>query len=322
MEINALNSKWVDVSSFKNYSGYNALRISSICIPELYIATDNDGYRCLLLFLPTDFDLKLTGADKEKLQLTYIKEKDVILIKLKDVNFVDLFNDLIISLYSRIHEISNPDSYSKELIASFYKWVEFFEDKLIKSLSMDDIQGIFGELFVLNNYVKESDFSNINFSLSSWKGLYGKANDFEFDLKNIEVKTKIESKLFVNISSEFQLEKEFDKGLELFVVTVKIDLIDGKSIHDLILQIVKQVRDNFGDLSILYQALNQKGLTVENLKQYNNYRFIVLKTELFDAASDDFPKLSKSNIAKEISNLKYKLRITQLSQFLIEMKKY
>ena len=46
------------------------------------------------------------------------------------------------------------------------------------------------------------------------------------------------------------------------------------------------------------------------------------KTELFDAASDDFPKLTKSNIVNEISNLNYKLRVTQLDQFLIEKKKY
>jgi hypothetical protein len=118
------------------------------------------------------------------------------------------------------------------------------------------------------------------------------------------------------------LEKDFDKGLELLVVTINIDLINGKSIHDLIIQIIKKIRANFGDLSNLYHALNQKKLSVESLKQYNNHRFIVLKTELFDAASDTFPKLSKSNIVKEISNLKYQLRVTQLSEFLIELKIY
>ena len=59
-----------------------------------------------------------------------------------------------------------------------------------------------------------------------------------------------------------------------------------------------------------------------NLKQYNNHRFIVSKTESFDAGKDDFPKLSISNIDSEISNLKYKLRVVKLDEFLIEVKKY
>ena len=76
------------------------------------------------------------------------------------------------------------------------------------------------------------------------------------------------------------------------------------------------------DLSILYQALNQKGLTIDNLKQYNNYRFSVIKTESFDAGNDNFPKLTCSNIVNEISKLKYNLKVTQLDLFLIELKKY
>ena len=103
---------------------------------------------------------------------------------------------------------------------------------------------------------------------------------------------------------------------------MEIDLIKGKSIHDMLLEIVKQIRVNLGDLSILYQALNQKGLTIDNLKQYNNYRFSVTKTESFDAGNDNFPKLTCSNIVNEISKLKYNLKVTQLDLFLIELKKY
>ena len=73
---------------------------------------------------------------------------------------------------------------------------------------------------------------------------------------------------------------------------------------------------------ILTSNLNQKGLTIDNLKQYNNYRFSVTKTESFDAGNDNFPKLTCSNIVNEISKLKYNLKVTQLDLFLIELKKY
>lgn len=322
MKKSELNAKWENIASFKNKKGYKALRINGASIPDLFLATDEDGYRCLLLFLPKKVGVKLKGTDKNKLLISFLPSKGIVLIKLKDFDFKDLFDDLILSIYSKINLISEPIHVSDEFIKTFYKWSLFFEDKRVKKLGEEQIQGLFGELFVLSDYLKKSNPSTINFTLSSWKGLYDDANDFEFDLNNVEVKTKKESKLFVKIASEYQLEKELDKDLELLVVSVKVDLIEGSSIHDMLIAIVKQIRTNLGDLTILYQALNQKGLTVENLKQYNNHRFIVTKTESFNAGHDDFPKLSISNIVSEVSNLKYKLRVTQLEEFLIELKKY
>ncbi|GGZ88222.1 PD-(D/E)XK motif protein [Algibacter mikhailovii] len=322
MKKSELNAKWKNIASFKSKKGYQSLRITGAIVPDLFLATDEDGHRCLLLFLPNKVDVKLKGTDKNKLLISYLPSKGIVLIKLKDFDFKDLFDDLIFSIYSKINLISEPFLASEEFIKTFYKWALFFEDKKVKKLGEEQIQGLFGELFVLHEYLKQSNPTTINTLLSSWKGLYDSANDFEFDLKNIEVKTKKESILYVKISSEFQLEKEIDKNLELLIVSVKLDLIEGKSIHDMLLEILKHARANLGDLSILYQALNQKGLTLENLKQYNNHRFLVSKTESFNAGHADFPKLSLSNIDNEISNLKYSLRVTHLDEYLIEMKKY
>ncbi len=322
MSLLNLNSKWENVLHFENKKGYKALRISSECIPDLFLAINIDGYRCLLLFLPDDVDVNITGIDKEKLSLSYLKNKHVIVIKLNDVDFIDLFNDLILSLYSKIKDINDADESSKELIYSFYKWADFFEDKLNTKLSIEEIKGLFGELFVLNELLNDSNSDRINSILKSWKGPYDTTNDFVFETKNIEVKTKDESKQIVKISSEFQLEQEFDKGLELLIVSVKVDLINGESIHDLLNKIVKYLRINSGDALILYKAINQKGLTVESVKQYNNHKFIVVETKLYDSNKDGFPKLSKSNIPQEITGLQYRLRITTLSPFLIIEKKY
>jgi hypothetical protein len=322
MEKTELNSKWDNILSFKEKKGYKALRISPTSFSDLFLATDQDGLRCLLFYLPKDVEVKIKGSDKSKLLISFLPSKSILQIKLKDSDFLDLFDDLILSIYSKISLISDPKQASKEFIITFYKWSQFFEDSTNNNLGEEEIQGLFGELFVLNEYLKKSDPSTINSILDSWKGPYDTTNDFEFVLKNVEVKTKKESKTYVKISSEFQLEKQFDKGLELLIVSVKIDLIKGKSIHDKLLEIIINIREHRGDLSILYQALNQKRLSVESLKLYNNHRFVVTKTESFDAANDDFPKLSLSNIFNEISSLKYKLRVIKLDQFLVEKIKY
>ena len=314
-----LNSKWDTLAKGKKG---DALLISDKCIPELFLSTDANLNRRLLLFLPKGLGVTIKETEKNRLSISFLPTKKVLQITLKDPDFTDLFNDLISSIYTKINSISDHSSASKEFVEIFYKWFDFFKDSINKKLDKNKIQGLFGELFVLNEFIKSSTPSTINKILYSWRGLYDTANDFEFTFKNIEVKTKKESSLFVKISSEFQLEKPSNKSLELLVVSVKIDLIKGKSIHDMLLEIVKQIRVNLGDLSILYQALNQKGLTIDNLKQYNNYRFSVIKTESFDAGNDNFPKLTCSNIVNEISKLKYNLKVTQLDLFLIELKKY
>ncbi|PKQ65913.1 hypothetical protein BZG02_02610 [Labilibaculum filiforme] len=322
MEIKDLKLKWSNISAITNKDGFKALRITAKCFPDLFIGIDKNGYRCLILFIPLNVDVKLNGADKEKLLLEYIKSKNVILIRLNDPDFQDLFNDLVLSLFLKIKDIRDAKEYANQLIQGFYKWAEFFTDKYKHELSREEIKGLFGELFILNEYIAESTPSNINDILSSWKGPFDTTHDFIFDYKDIEVKTKDLTKPVIKISSEHQLENEFDKGLELLIVSVRMDLVEGRSIYDLLLLAVEIIRKNNGDLAILLNAIKQKGLTVNNSKDYNNYRFIVDVTHLYDCMAVGFPKLSVSNIPDQIRNLNYLLRVNSLGEFMIEEKKY
>ncbi len=317
-----LNKKWKDISGAKTQSGYKALRISSDCIPDLFIGLDNGDYRCLLLFLPQQIEIKLKKSDKEKLKINYNKSENIILVTLMDNDFVDLFNDLIVSLYSKIEGISKPKQYSKELIIQFYKWAEFFEDRFDSKLSAEEIKGLWGELFVLKELLEGTNPDNINGVLDSWKGPYNKSNDFVLDDKNLEIKTKEESNSFVKISSEFQLEKEHNKGLELIVITLKVDFLNGYALNDLLKMLVELVRQKLGDLAILYKALKQKNLNIDNITDYDNYRFRVLSKTKFDCANERFPKLVKSNIPSETNNLIYNLQTKMITDFIIEKTTY
>lgn len=322
MKLSKLNKKWDNISETPEIKGFKALRISASCIPDLYIAQKNNGYRCLILFLPTEIDFKFKGKEKERLTIDYLSEKNALIIRLNDFDFIDLFNELILSLYHRIKNISNSEIYSKELVMSFYKWVEFFEDKQKSVLSKEEIKGLWGELFILREFIDNSKDKEINNVLDSWKGLYDKTNDFVFDYKNVEVKTKEESKPYVKISSEYQLNNEFDKGLELLVLSVSIDYVNGSSIYDILKDIINISRERYGDLTIIHRALSQKGLTIEICKEYNNNRFIAIEKKVYNCDLEGFPRLSKSNIPEHVSNLSYKMRVNTLDCFVSESKKY
>lgn len=322
MDNKSLHLKWDRIKKTKIQDGFKSLRITSNCIPDLYIGIDQQSNRCLLLFLPYKVDIKLKKSQKEKLKIEFLESKNIILIVLTDENFIDLFDDLVVSLFSEIENLSDPNDYSKRLITQFYKWSAFFEDEHNSRLSIEEIKGIWGELSVLKELLDKENRGNINHILEAWRGPYDTSNDFVFDDKNYEIKTKDEYHTHIRISSEFQLELEHGKGLELIVLTLKLDLSKGDSLQDKIKKVVDLIWNQLGDLSIFYQALLQKGLTVENSSEYDNYRFCLLSKQRFDCASEGFPKLTRSNIPPEISDLKYKFQTTSLNDFLLEDKIY
>lgn len=312
-----LEQKWNNI----NYNGksiFEFIRIDSVCIPELNIGFNSKLNRCLILELPKECKVDYQSTIKQNLTLDIFKDTNYIVIQLTDNNFYDLFNDLIISLYHKIKQISNVNEYSKELVQTFYKWSEFFDDRKSDLLSEEAIKGLFGELLVLKILIMERDRIEINFILNSWKGPYDKATDFELENKDLEVKTKSPTGVDVKISSEFQLEVSQGKGLELFVVSLLSDFTVGIHIKDLILEIKKIVQEYSGDSSILWKALSQKNITAKNVSEYDRYRFKPINWISFNCADENFPKLSRSNIPVEISGLKYTLRTNLLSSFIIE----
>ncbi len=313
-----LNKKWSGLLENPVTSSFRSLRISPDCICELYLGVSKEGKRCLILALPDKKLLDFNGIQKENLSIEYFREKNLIILQLNDINFNDLFDDLILSLYHGIKNISQVDEYSNHFIQAFYRWSEFFEDKNSDLLSEDGIKGIMGELLILKLLITSPDRPEINFLLKAWTGLYDKGNDFELELKNLEVKTKSPLGIDVKISSEFQLEVSPGKGLELYLVSLKSDFTVGIHIRDLILEIKKIVQESFGDNTILWKALSQKNITAKNVSQYDRYRFKPVNWVSYNCAVANFPKLSRSNIPEEISGLNYMLKTNLLASFIIE----
>jgi hypothetical protein len=312
-----LKQKWSRLSVNPATSGFRSLRIATDCICELYFGVSKEGKRCLILSLPSNKHLDFKGIQKENLSIEYFREKSLIVLQLSDSDFNDLFDDLILSLYHGIKSIRPVDEYSNHFIQAFYRWSEFFEDKKSDLLSEEVIKGIMGELLVLKLLIAEPERPEVNFLLKAWTGPFDKANDFELESKNLEVKTKSPSGIDVKISSEFQLEVSPGKGLELYVLSLQSDYSVGVHIRSLILEIKNFVQEFSGDNEILWKALSQKNITAKNMSQYDGYRFKPVNWVSYNCSCENFPKLNFSNIPEEISGLRYTLRTNLLASYII-----
>ena len=295
--------------------------LSKESIPQLNIGFNKKSQRCLILELPFDFDKPFQQFEKENLSLKYLKREKCLCIILNDNFFKDLFDDLILSIYSKIYNISNTEEYSEFFIRHFFKWSAFFENKKTDGLTRDQVKGLIGELFYLRNLLINSEFS-VDELLISWRGPYDEGHDFVFEFTDYEIKTIESSKNSVRISSEFQLESEKGKELELVIISMVLDIEKGISLKTLINDIKTIVLNKLGDNSIFINALAQKGLTIGDLEQYEIYRYTPIEEISYDSTKENFPKLIRSSLPEQVINLNYNIRLNLIEEFIIYKKQF
>lgn len=301
------------------HSGKNEFEFSSFDggkskIP-IFVGFNIKNNRCLFLELPMNIKVDFINTEKENLSLYYFEDTKYIVLELTDNSYFDLFNDLILSIYQRTYNLSDVEKAIDTFVKMFYKWSEFFDDKNSNKLSEESIKGLWGEMFVLKNLIENTESKYLNDVLLSWRGPYDKGHDFELENKSIEVKTKDITKQNVIISSEYQLEIENGKDLELLVLSVEKDYLNGKSLSEVFSLVKEIVIKKLGDFSIVLDALKQKNITPKNLFEYDNFKFKEIDEVVF-SCSEEFPCLKKSNLDQSIHSVKYSLNLNYLVEFI------
>jgi hypothetical protein len=315
ISIEELNNKWEALAGPETEK-IRSLRINSICVPDLFIGFTPSGSRCLVLRLPERFDADFQSSVKQNLSLElYLETKWVVLTLIDDL-FNDLFDDLILSIYNNIRSIEDASSYVSEFLKTYYKWSEFFQDNNNNALSDQTIKGLFGELVVLKEMIEIHPAATLNDVLDSWKGPFDTGHDFVSEHKNTEVKTKEQPAVHITISSEYQLQVEAGKTLELQVVNIVADPAGGFSLREAVLLIRDKITSKLGDYTIVLNALSQKGLTPRNLAVYDHLRYLPVSITGYNVA-EDFPRLIRSNLSDAINTVNYKINLTLTDQYLI-----
>ena len=313
-----LIEKWNKINILPRSENYETLLVSSESNAEISVAISPDANRCLVLTLPSDYNADFVEIERENLKLSMISEQNFVSVTLLDMRFVDLFDDLIVSMHNAICDIKLVDEYCKIFLQTFNKWSQFFERAEHNRLSDIIIRGIFGELKVLQKVIVDTPASGINAVLESWRGPYDQGQDFIFEDLNIEVKTRSTTNPSVIITSEDQLDQTDGKRLELAVVTLEMNETEGQTLEVLVQAITEKIEGFLGDTTIFYRALEQKGLSAENLKVYDNLIFKAHNIYIYDCLLATFPKLVRSKLPDPIFNVKYSLNTAELESYLTE----
>ena len=317
-----LQKNWLSLESKKMTNQYDLHLLSESSHPDLFIARTPDGHRALVLSLTSLEHLEFKDIEGENLALLKDTHNNFIVIKLINAHFRDLFDYLVTSIGNAISNVSKSEVYANTFLRSFSQWMQFFVILPEKKLKQNIVQGIFGELVVLEILLKEQAMPEIDNILRAWDGPFDRGSDFILENKNIEVKTRVEGNYSVKIASENQLDQADGKNLELAVVRLDSKNAAGFTLSQLIEKIVLICEKKLGDVAILFEALQQKNLVPSNFADYDEYIFHPSDITFFDCGSDGFPKLTRSSLPDVINNVNYSINTNGINDFEIRKAHY
>lgn len=320
MNSSDLQEKWRTIEPLPREGDYDHIRITAACRAELFLGVSPDGDRCLILMLPTDFELDFHPVEGEQLSLTKLlsPNRNYVVLTLLNSDFHDVFNDLVVSMYNFIWQMEDVAEYSQLFIATFRKWARFFNIDTGDRLQKTTIQGMFGEIVYLRKLLTIGPVSQVNTILESWRGPYDQGHDFVMADKNVEVKTRMQANTGVHIANENQLDMLEGKGLELAVVAVDEVEPGAISLRELAREMVTRIEGLLGDSQIFYTAMLQKNLTPANLGEYDDFLFRPLEMAVYDCLREGFPRIVRSDLSDSLFGIRYGLNTAELDDFLLD----
>lgn len=310
---------WNELNPRNEYP-FTYKKIDEDSLVDLNIGLSKKLEKCLILVLPKDF---INAASKnqifnssfkmENIELKVHDQREVILLLKQDM-YLPEFIDFIETLLPKIMISSEYESPSV-FIETVKDWIDFFKKKKTNKLSQEQVLGLMAELYVLDHELNMSP-NKPNSILNGWKGPYDFSKDFEFDSKFIEVKYTSIKNNSVRIHSEYQLETESKKPIELVVMYGEEDEMNGENLSSLNLFLREKIRKLKGDINIYLKALDHLGIKQKELNKYDHIKIFFTEMVTYDTTSPSFPSIKKTNIEDTISKVEYNLDLGGLEKYI------
>lgn len=229
---------------------------------------------------------------------------------LENPELIEYFATFCQDLLDSTLAISDDEKAYKVLRQRYFSWKKLFKPNSAK-LSEIEIMGLIGEILFLRDYM----FPKWGWyeSLSAWSGPENTRKDFSIKENWYEVKAVSAGKESVRISSIEQLDGSDNGILAIFSLEKMSPTYKGIKINELVREMISSFND--AHLKELFMAkLELFGYDFS--PQYDNLVFAHSGSDLY-RVNEDFPRLKRETLPKEISRALYDIIISHLSKFRI-----
>lgn len=205
-----------------------------------------------------------------------------------------------------LHDNKTPLVAVNEIIN---KWIVFWDNKISRILSEEEIVGLLCELTVLRAIVTKNPEKVIN----GWVGPFKERHDFMFDTTSIEVKGTRSGSRTHTINGIDQLLPF--PGKELFFISFLVSRSENANSISLpiaINELYIKIQDYPSLIIRLNELLSSTGYSPLNSDDYDSYRFLVSDAQCY-RVNNKFPFLTRHSITspliERISSIRYNITL-------------
>lgn len=215
-------------------------------------------------------------------------------------------------LVSAITDVNIEATALNVLKKRFITWKTMFKQVQPAAVSQEVIQGLFGELYFLKNYMLENYSSSE--AIGAWAGADSKSKDYSIDNEWYEIKTIGANVSTVSISSLSQLSSATPGHLVVIKAEAMSEEFCGvdSSINMLLRDILLKTPDELTEEKLFIKI---KSVVGDLSDKVLNEKFSV-KSADFYLVDSTFPRLQESNIPyAEIEDVQYSININMLGNY-------
>ena len=228
----------------------------------------------------------------------------------------DIFAAICGNVANTIQTATSEKEAVKLVISQMHKWQDLFSKKAKNILSVQEQQGLYGELSFLQKIVCSA--MNTERSVSSWVGPNMAPQDFQGELWSVEVKTIAANKFpSVSINGELQLDETPIEKLFLYNLVVDIEPVDGKSLPELVGELRDSLSHDVNALNLFENKLIYYGYFNIDADAYKDRRYQIRK-ENYYLVQGEFPRIKKDDLLLGVSDVKYTITLSVPSENIVE----
>lgn len=231
----------------------------------------------------------------------------------------DIFAAICGNIANTIISISSEREAVKLVISQMRKWQDLFSKKLKNCLSLQEQQGLYGELSFLQKLIS-SPMDKVC-SINYWVGPNMAPQDFQSESWAVEVKTISVNKFpNVSINGELQLDETTKEKLFLYNLVVEIVPIDGKTLPELVNDIRNSLIYETTALNLFENKLIYYGYYDIDIDAYKERHYQTRK-ENYYIVQGEFPRIKKVELLLGVSDVNYTITLAVSNENIMEESK-
>ncbi len=303
------------------FKGLLLRRYSGAVIPDVFIALSSpEKYRSIAASISSSVTLNLSAfSNLQDISIELLPDekrgnKNILVFKLLNNQHRDIFSVLCEDLFASISTVTNEQQLVGELINRFEKWKSLFDSVGAQGLSSEEQRGLFGELYFLRKFLRNSsEFKNI---ISSWVGPERQIRDFQYGNWAVEVKTTSgNNHQTVTITSERQLDTSHVSNLFLYHMSLEVQQHSGETLNQIIYSVIELLDSDFVSINRFKAKLLEGGYYELQGPLYADIGYRI-RQELFYEVERAFPRIEEGDLLSGVSDVCYTITLSNCSEYI------